>query len=185
MRKSTLVSCLVVSSWWSALAQPQLPQPLPQQVWGAASNGVCVGVCVGHNKSLGEKNDIYCDIDVRDISSNRLYIWVPPLERRYEIELRGPDGQRIRQIRPFISSQTHPWLGREPFSDDKHCLDWWFLKETFDVRTNGLHTFIVSARVNAFTNFVVGRSEMRRKPVYFLLPPVTNTFDVSPLGPAK
>jgi hypothetical protein len=57
-------------------------------------------------------------------------------------------------------------------------LDWFFLRETFDVRTNGLHTLIVSARVKAFTNFAVGRSEMRRKQTYFLLPPVTNTFNV-------
>ena len=185
MRKSTLVSCLVVSSWWSALAQPQPPQPPPPHIWGSASNGICVGVCVRQSDWPTHKNDFNCDIDLRNTSTNRLYIWVPPLERRYEIELRGPDAQRIRQLKPLISAQTKPWLGREPVSDEWHCLDWCFLKETFDVRTNGLHTLIVSARVNAFTNFAVGRSAMRRKPVYFLLPQVTNTFNILPLGPGN
>jgi hypothetical protein len=66
-----------------ALAKPQPPQPLPRHTWGVASNGMCVGVCVNPNKDrAGHKNDFYCDVDVRKISSNRLYIWVPPLERR-------------------------------------------------------------------------------------------------------
>jgi hypothetical protein len=121
------------------------------------------------------------------MSTNLLYVWLPPLERRYEIELRGPDGQQIRQLQPLSLRQRH-WLGLEPYpkkNGNWYSLEWWFLKKTFDVRTNGLHTLIVSARVNAFTNFSAGRYEMRRKPVYFLLPPVTNTFNVLPLGPGK
>lgn len=169
---------------WVGLAQPQ--QLLPHHIWGAASNGICVGVEVRQSDWPSHKNDFYCDIDVRNMSTNRLFIWVPPLEQRYEIGLRGPDGQRIRRLKPLFFSQKNPWLVREPFSEDeKHCLDWCFLKETFDARTNGLHTLIVSARVNAFTNFAIGRSQMRQKPIYFLLPPVTNTFNVPQTGPTK
>lgn len=184
-RPLPMLAVVALFSLWYALAQPQPPQPLPPHIWGPASNGVCVGVCVRQSDWPTHKRDFNCDIDLRNTSTNRLYIWVPPLERRYEIELWGPDAQRIRQLKPLISAQTKPWLGREPVSDEWHCLDWCFLKETFDVRTNGLHTLIVSARVNAFTNFAVGRSAMRRKPVYFLLPQVTNTFNILPLGPGN
>jgi hypothetical protein len=165
MRVSTLATGLVVITSWGALSQPQSPGRLAQHVWGAASNGICVGVCVSQSDWTTQKNDFYCDIDVKDVSTNRLYIWVPPLERRYEIELRGPDGQPIHQMKPLRLTQKHPWLGREPRSDKGHCLDWCFLKETFELRTNGLHTLIVSACINAFTNFAAGRSQMERKPV--------------------
>ena len=167
---------------WHVLAQSQPQQPLFSHVWGVASNGICAGVEV-------RQSDFYCDIDVRDVSTNRLYIWVPPIERRYEMELRGPDGRRIRQLKPLTHVQAHLWLARKPFDQDqfseKRNLDWFFLKETFDVQTNGLHTLIVSVRVNVFTNFSIGRSEMREKPVYFLLPPVTNTFNILPPEPSK
>ena len=48
-----------------------------------------------------------------------------------------------------------------------------------DVSTKGLHALIVSMRVNVFTNFSIGHAQMRREPVYFLLPPVT-TMKTSP-----
>jgi hypothetical protein len=113
------------------------------------------------------------------MSTNRLYIWVPPLERRYEIELRGPDGRKIHQLKPFLLGQRNPWLVQEPFSTNENgCLNWFFLKDTFDVRTNGQFTLIVSVPVNAFTNFGIGQSQMRSEPSYFLLPKVTNTFNI-------
>jgi hypothetical protein len=165
-----------------AWTQPLSQIPLPPHIWGAASNGICGGLRV-------RQNDLYCDIDVRNMTTNRLYIWVPRLDRRYEIEFQGPDGQRVPQLKPFfpninsMSMRSH-WLGREPCSQDplseKRDLNWFYLKDTFDVRTNGLHTLIVSVRVNAFTNFGIGSYQMRREPSYFLLPPVTNTFNILP-----
>jgi hypothetical protein len=185
MRKSTLFTCLVVISLWGTLASPQSPELLAQHIWGTASNGMCVGVCARPSDWATDKNDIYCDIDVRNVTTNRLYIWIPPLEHRYEIALLGPDHRRIRQLKPLRLGQQTDWLGREPSTNETHCLDWCFLKETFEVRTNGLHTLVVSVRANAFTNFAAGRSEMKRKPVYFLLPSVTNTIIISPPGPSK
>ena len=44
---------------------------------------------------------------------------------------------------------------------------------------------IVSMRANVFTNFSIGHSQMRSESAYFLLPPVTNTFNISSSGPSK
>jgi len=156
-------------------AQPEQPQP----VWGMPSNGICGGICVTQSDWPTHANDFYCDIDVRNMSTKRLYIWLPPLEQRYEIDLRGPDGRPIRQLKSVFLSQKHPF-GLEPFPD-WYSVDWFFLKDTFDVRTNGQFTLIVSVRANAFTNFAVGRSQMQNEPSYFLLPPVTNTFNILPV----
>lgn len=173
-----LMSVIVLASTGGVLAQPR--QTLPPHTWGASTNGLCVGVCVRKSNGIGAfEDDLYCDIDVRNTSTNTLYIWIPPLERRYEIELRGPDGQPVRQLKPVRLAQHQPWLAREPASDENRCLDWFCLKETFDVRTNGTYTLIASVRVNACTNFSAGRIAMRKKAVYFLLPPVTNRFSVN------
>lgn len=171
---------------WPVLAQ-QLTRDQSQTVWGVASNGICAGVDIRQSDWPSHKNDFECDMEVGSVSTNFLWVWLPPLEQRYEIELRGPDGQRIRQLKPLFFSQKTPWLGLRSLSKNG-SLDWCFLKDTFDVRTNGLHTLIVSMRVNVFTNFVVGQSQMRSEPVYFLLPPVTNTFNIPPgqvKGPEK
>ncbi len=177
--KSSILVGIVVAFLMSALAQSP---SLPPHIWGAATNGLCGGIQVRPSDRPSHKGDFYCDIDVRNITTNSLYIRIPPLERRYEIELRGPDGRQIRQLKPISSSQKQPWLGREPFNLDSYSerrnIDWFFLKETFDVRTNGLHTLIVSVRVNAFTNFIAGQYKMNSHPTYFLLPPVTNTFNL-------
>lgn len=165
-----------------ALAQPTPEQPIPPHVWGVATNGLCVGVCV-------RQDDLYCGIDVRNITTNVLYIWVPRLDRRYEIEFRGPDGRRIPQLKPFLpnpqwGSDLSHFLARDPFAKDpfseRRELSWFLLKDMFDVRTNGQFTLIVSAQVNVFTNFSIGRSQMRREPTYFFLPAVTNTFNILP-----
>ncbi len=179
MNRLILMATLATILPWPASAQ-QSTTNQPQTVWGAASNGICAGVFIKQSDwgSLN-KNDFYCNMELGNITTNLFWVWFPPLEQRYEIELWGPGGQRIRQLKPLFFSQKNPWLTREPFSEDeKHCLDWCFLKDTFEVRTNGQFTLIVSVRVNAFTNFAIGRSQMRTEPVYFLLPPVTNSFNV-------
>ena len=174
-----LIASLVVILPCSVMAQRQTQDGQLQPIWGAASNGVCAGIGVKPSDWPTHTNDYYCDISVRDMSTNRLYVWLPPLEQRYEIELWGPDGRRINQLKSLSLSQRHP-LGLTPFSKEGASLDWCLLKETFDLRTNGLHTLIVSVRVNVFTNTDFGDSHMRRQPVYFFLPPVTNAFNVAP-----
>lgn len=155
-------------------------------VWGAVSNGLCAGVRV--RQSDWHINDFECYIDVRNMTTNRLYIFLLPLEQRYEIELRGPDGQRIHQLEPLFFGQKSitdrmRWRDREPFGqepslDERNSVNWFFLKDTFDIRTNGQFTLIASMRVNAFTNFGIGQAQMRSEPSCFLLPTVTNTFNI-------
>jgi len=166
------------------LGYSQSEQLLPQHVWGAASNGMCVGVVVRKSDWPDHQNDFYCDVNIKNLTTNRLYIYVPPFKERYDIRLYGPDGGVVRQLQPWRWSQKNPWLVREPIDTDslseRRNLDWFFLKETFDVRTNGQYTLIASVRVNAFTNFAASRSQMRKAPTYFLLPAATNTFELGP-----
>jgi hypothetical protein len=165
------------------LAQPQQPQL--QLTWGAASNGICAGIYFRKSDLSSHENDVLCEACLLNLTTNRLWVWVPPFEKRYEIALWGPDGRRIHQLKPLLLAQHTPYLGLEPFSatNGNWCsMDWCLLKDTFDVQTNGLHTLVVSVRVNAFTNFSAGRYVMSRKPVYFLTPPVTNVFNIMSMG---
>jgi len=167
---------------WLALAQqPTLNQP--QILWGAASNGVCVGISIKQSDwGSSHKDDFYCNMELGNMTTNHLSAWFPPFEKRYEIELRGPDGRRVRQLKPLFWSQKTRWSGLKPLSTNSTSgsMDWFFLKDTFDVRTNGQFTLIASMRVNIFPTFIAGESQMRREPSYFLLPPVTNTFEIPP-----
>ena len=179
--KTVLMAALATILPWLTLAQPST-QNKPQTVWGVVSNGVCVGVYVEPSDLSPQKNDFNCCMELGNITTNLFWVWFPPLEQRYEIELRGPDDQRIRQLKPLFWSQKTRWSGLKPLSTNSTSgsLDWFFLKDTFDIRTNGLFTLIASVRVNVFTNFSIGQSQMQSEPSYFLLPPVTNRFDILP-----
>ena len=163
-----------------ALTEP-LTKSQPQVVWGVATNGVCAGISIVHTGwGSSQKDDIYCNIELGNMTTNFLWTWFPRFEQRYEIELRGPDGDRIRQVKPLFHSQKTLWSGLPPLSTNStSCsLDWFFLKDTFDVRTNGQFTLITSVRASVFTNFIAGQSKMQSQPTYFLLPPVTNKFNM-------
>ena len=152
-------------------------------IWGVATNGVCFGFYMEHaDWGSGKKDDIYCNMELGNTTTNFLWAWLPRFEQRYDIELRGPDGKRIRQIKPLFNAMKSHWTGLRPISTNSTSgsLDWCFIKDTFDVRTNGVYTLIASVRVNVFTSFIAGQSKMRNEPTYFLLPPVTNTFNILP-----
>ena len=170
-----------------ALAQ-QSTQYQPQTVWGAVSNGVCAGVFIKQSDwGSSHKDDFYCNMELGNMTTNLFWVWFPPFERCYEIELRGPDGQPIRQLKPLFHSHKISWSGLKPLSTNSTSgsFDWFFLKDTFDIRTNGQFTLIASMRVNVFTKFGIGQAQMRSEPSYFLLPPVTNTFNILPPKPSK
>ena len=173
-----LASAAMISSWL-ALAQ-QSAQNQAQTVWGAVSNGICGGICIITNSF--HENDVYCSMELGNTTTNLFWVWFPPLEQRYEIQLLAPDGNRVHQLKPLFLAQKTRWSGLKPLSTNStSCsLDWFFLKDTFDIRTNGQFTLIASMRVNVFTNFAIGQYRMQSEPVYFLLPPVTNTFTILP-----
>ena len=178
--KQLSIAALAVFLPWLALAQSQ--QPLPTHIWGAASNGICAGVSIEPSDWPSRKFDFAYNIELGNMTTNFLWAWFPQFEQRYKIELRGPDGQQVRQLRPLFHAMKSHWTGLRPLSTNlTSCsLDWCFIKDTFDVRTNGAYTLIASVRVNVFTSFIAGQSKMRNEPTYFLLPPVTNTFNILP-----
>jgi hypothetical protein len=156
---------------------------LPICSWGNNSNGICFGVCLKQDDLPVSENDTYFDFSVRSTFTNRQYICVPPIEKRYELKLLGPDGLIIHQLKPPFNSQKQAWFVSEFSVENTNAscsLDWFLLKDTFAVRTNGIHTLIASIRISAFTNFAVGKSKMQSKPTYILLPSVTNTFTIYP-----
>src|SRR5438067_1901829 len=77
------------------VALSQSSQLVPH-TWGMASNGLCVGVHAKPSDWPSYLGDFYCSIDIRNVTTNRLYIWVPPFDQRYEVKLLGPNGQPIR-----------------------------------------------------------------------------------------
>jgi hypothetical protein len=177
--RKVLIAAMTIILPWLALAQ-YVNQP--KTVWGAASNGVCAGVSSKQSDWPSYKNDFECSMELGNLTTNLMWVWFPPFEQRYEIELRGPDGNRIRQLKPLFHSLKTRYSGLAPLSTNSTSgsFDWFFLKDTFDIRTNGQFTLIASVRVNVFTNFGIGQSQMQSDPTYFLLPPVTNTFNISP-----
>jgi hypothetical protein len=160
----------------------QLTQDRYQTIWGATSNGICAGISIEPSDWPSHKGDFICSMELGNMTTNHLSAWFPSFEQRYEIELCGPDGQRIRQLKPFLQALHTKWSGLKPLSTNStsRSLDWCFIKDTFDIRTNGQFTLIASMRVNVFTNFIVGQMQMQSEPSYFLLPPVTNTFNIPP-----
>jgi hypothetical protein len=103
--KVALMAILAINFPFLALTQ-QLTHDQSQNVWGVASNGICGGFCILTNSF--HENDIYCNIEVGSLSANSLWVWLPPLDQRYEIELRGPDGRRIRQLKPLFLAKRIP-----------------------------------------------------------------------------
>jgi hypothetical protein len=153
----------------------------PHVIWGAVSNGVCAGVSIEPSDWPSHKGDFICSMELGNMTSNLLWTWFPPFEQRYEIQLLGPDGNQVRQTRPFFHSLKTRYSGLKPVSTNSTSgsFDWCFIKDTFDVQTNGQFTLIASVRVNVFPSFIAGQSAMQNKPAYFSLPPVTNTLYVS------
>jgi len=179
--KVTAMVAVAIFLPWLALAQQ--PTLIPYQtLWGAASNGICAGLSTKQNDQHSPKDDLICCMEIGNTTTNLLWAWFPRFEQRYEIKLRGPDGRQIRQLKPLLRALHTQWCGLKPLSTNQTSasLDWFVLKDTFDIRTNGQFTLIASVRVNVFTSFIAGQSKMQSQPTYFLLPPVTNTFNILP-----
>ncbi len=181
--KMVLMVVLTILLPWLTLAQQPILNQF-QTLWGAESNGISAGISIEPSDWPSHKGDFICSMELGNMTTNLLSAWLPPFEQRYVIELHGPDGQRIRQLKPFMRAMHTQWSGLKPLSTNStSCsLDWCFIKDTFDVRTNGQFTLIASVRANVFPSFIAGETQMRSKPSYFLLPPVTNTFNILPQG---
>lgn len=168
-----LVATALILPWLASSQQPTQSQH--QIIWGAISNGVCAGISA-EPSGWPQKNDYNCSIELGNMTTNLLWVWFPSFEQRYEIQLLGPDGNRIRQLKPLFHSLHTKWSSLKPLSTNytSGSFDWCLIKDAFDVRTNGQFTLIASMRVNVFTSFTSGQAQMLNNPTYSLLPPVTN-----------
>ena len=101
-----ILSCL-------ALAQQPATKPI-QTIWGVASNGVCVCVYIEPSNLPSRRGDFTCSIELGNITTNLLWAWFPPFEKRYEIQLLGPDGKQVRQLKPFFRGLHTQWSGLKP-----------------------------------------------------------------------
>jgi len=160
------VLCLCV-----AFATPgQSADNLVQQ-WGAATNGLRLGLTVFLKDSWGREQPPKCIVYGQTITSNRTYWQLAP-EAPQDIRLFYPGGREAtlrRGALAAINRRRHPQAGERGSIVQLKSFS---LASLFDLKTNGIHTLVVSGR--ATTNVIHGR----RNPVFFILPPVTNNFEI-------
>ncbi|GEM_PF-6972474 len=160
------VLCLCV-----AFATPgQSADNLVQQ-WGAATNGLRLGLTVFLKDSWGREQPPECIVYAQNVTSNRMDWRLAP-ESPQDIRLFYPRGQEAmlhRNALAAINRRHHP-VAHEGGEVDQ--LKSFSITSLFDLKTNGIHTLVVSGR--ATTNVVHGR----RNPVFFTLLPVTNNFEI-------
>jgi len=83
----------------------------------------------------------------------------------------GPDGHQLpyKAARPHFEGSIQTFLRTNEVAQ----VDSFFVSDLFTVRTNGRHTLVLSLNV--------APDILKRNPTWFLLPPVTNSFDVLPI----
>lgn len=139
--------------------------------WGAPTNGLRLGLSVHLKDPWGREQTPECIVYAQNITSNRIDWRLAP-ETPENIRLFHPSGSEatIRQSALVTINRR-----RRPISQEGGGLAYlksFSLTNLFDLKTNGIYTLVVSER--GTTNVIHGR----RNPVYFVLPPVTNTFEL-------
>ena len=140
--------------------------------WGAATNGIRLGVKVYLTDSWGRGQFPLVHVNVQNVSTHKIVFSFASVEHRYQMELLGPDGQRLDLLSEDLAAAIkHKRRPVSLLANEIDQVDYFFVSDVFGVKTNGSHTLVVSER--ATTNNIRVRS-----PTYFLFPPVTNTFNV-------
>ena len=178
--KKNLICQLAMVWLFSLLANAQSYQ------WGSAANGICLGTEITSTNWM-TRPPFLCTIYLTNVTSKQILVHVPPIKSRYEITLRNPLGQATNLSSDKIKFSTV--TGNRPISlwaNNIRDTSSFFIMDNFKIKTNGLYTLIVSSRVA--TNFTGPKSKYpfgvvdqpSIQPIYFDLPPVTNTFIVLP-----
>jgi hypothetical protein len=117
-------------------------------VWGAATNGMRLGVGIDFTKT-GPGLPPICALYVQNISTNFQYLRLPEVEDRHCVELRGQDGQQIPRRRgtSFSTIKRVRWRSLSPSQVAQ--VDHFSVAETFQVKTNGAYSLAVSTRAAA------------------------------------
>ncbi len=159
----SFASSSMLSSW--ARAQ--------DDVWGAATNSVRLGVRGYRDSGLGFARPPICILSIQNTSSNFMGICLPPAERRYHLDLRGTDGKAVGRTGDGRVSDRPGVLRKMCHPGVSYQADAFFLPDVFNVRSNGTYTLIASGWVSVATNY-----PWFRKSNYFKLPAVTNVFQI-------
>jgi hypothetical protein len=151
--------------------------------WGSVTNGLQLGINQG---------DQYCMVFIRNLSAVQganykgVYIHCAPPEIRYEMKLLDPQGKSVEVIpEKLLSLRSSFEHGGSLITNRMDQIISFSAADIFKIQTNGLHTLIVSGRFT--TNQVFPKISFplsllypaEKPPTYFLLPPVTNTFNIS------
>lgn len=148
--------------------------------WGATTNGLQLGINSG---------DPLCMLFIRNVSTNQrsIYIHRAPPEIRFEMKLLDPQGKPVDVISEKLLSLDSTFRnGGTVITNEIDFAASFSVTDIFKIKTNGLHTLIVSERFT--TNIVRPNPDFPfsliypppKPPAYFLFPPVTNTFNISP-----
>ena len=165
----------------------------PNSVWGNITNEVYVGMDITTN-NLGLGHPPLCILYIKTTSTNEIHLRFPRTPTRFDrIELYGPDGQAIN-LKQGITISDFDGVIRTYVSGNKIAeVDHFSISDTFDIKTNGQYQLVIS--LMATTN-IWWKPPMRvevapdgrytnvplpttNTPIYFIFPPVTNTFSIS------
>lgn len=162
---------VVLLSVLFCMGGPDWGKRLPTE-WGESTNNVRAGIAILYRDQVFGTPPI-CEFHLQSVSSNTFGLRLPKLDKRYQMELHGPDGalvplKRSAQISTFTKESPGTYRPNQDYG-----IETFSIPDVFAVRTNGLHTLVVSVWVS--TNYLVTRKTQTH---YFLTPPVTNVFDV-------
>jgi len=138
--------------------------------WGATTNGVQLGLEITNIK-VGPENPPLCIVYVKNTGNALLDAKFKKAED-FRVDLLGPSNQKVKvKLGKWISEES---TGKRKAirTNDVRQVTFFSVPDLFLIETNGPHKLIVSIPVS--TNFP-GRWER----TYFLLPPVTNTVELT------
>jgi hypothetical protein len=151
-------------------------QAKSEPMWGAATNGVRLGLTVVTGEKWTQSQSPECNVYVQNTGSNKLFLQFEPTELRYDLELRDQLG-RVEMIRSQLKSNIKRPFRRGTLSANEVMQsDYFFVGQIFKLRTNGWHTLIVSEQITTNNLPPKRLGIFGKSPTYFLLPAVTNTF---------
>lgn len=162
---------LLLFSQWKAASQILVS-------WGGDTNGLRLGVGKMNVWHTNQQYDVQCEISIQNVSTNNMiFIKSAPLESRYAIMLYDPQGNTVSLLPDSLASINHLFVhGGTVATNGSDLLDYFFVSDVFDLKTNGLHTLVFSEYIttNQFLHNPSSHSN------YFQMPPITTSVDISP-----
>ena len=115
--------------------------------WGATTNGVRLGMATYTTDSFGKNCPPLCILYVQKVSSNFFYLVFPKPDRRYDVQMLGPDGRRIALKVGKKLSEHDKVVRRALRPSEVSQIDSFVVPDVFTLRTNGTYELVISAIV--------------------------------------